>query len=309
MAIPAVDKKLQKFRVTDLNSLLWFFTLSRDEIIRTTKNSITNTDLNIYSETHLSSLYAKGVGNQDPYFYITTTSQFDLLPFLNPKEAKNQLFSAGKMFLDWNGADKSQKIAAQLKKIDPAWGLSLAHEILYWKYDYVQATQLYESSEGLIDISHYRQFQITLKVRDWLRCETIINKIQSTSLQRLAKAMLLYEKEDWSTLALISPQSRHEQRWQLMARLKLNDSSALNHLASITEVKFDNLKQLNLLAESYERFNFTEQAALFKSQIAVITHARLNFYASQIQVSRIEKNSQWSTVLEKEFLELSGEKF
>jgi len=300
MALPSVTQNLNKFHISQPNDLLWFFSLSRDEIISSTQDSIFNTDLNIFSETHLSSIYANGVGDQDPYYYINTTANYDLLSFLNSEDAKYRLFELGKNFLDWNAPEKSQQISTQLKKIDSVWGDSLAHEILYWKYDYTQATALYNAQSDWLDISHYRQFLIHLRNENWELSGEILNYIQSPALRQLAQATLLYENKDWSNLLSMRPLTQMDQSWQLMARIKQNDLSVLAQLASNTEIKYDNIKALQLISNAYHKNNADQQVEILDAQIKVLTHARLNFVSSLIQTAKLENNVQWLKNLDNE---------
>ena len=300
MSLPSVAQSLNKMHINHPKGLLWFFSMSRDEVINSTQDSILNTDLNIFSETHLSSIYANGVGNQDPYYYIKTTATYDLLSFLNSEDAKFHLFEFGKSLLDWNSPEKSYQIATQLKKIDSTWGKSLEHEIFYWKYDYSDATDLYNSQTEWLDISHYRQFLIHLRNENWTLSEIILNNIQSPALRQLAQATLLYEKEEWQKLLSMQPITQMDQSWQLMARLKQNDLSVLSQLASNTEIKFDNLKKLQLISDIYHKNNANQQAELLDAQIQVLTHARLNFVASLIQTAELENNAAWLQDLDSE---------
>jgi len=293
MTSPFIAQNLEKFQINHPRDLFWFFSLSRDEIIKSTKKSILNSDLNIFSETHLSSIYGNGVGNEDPYYYIKTTAKYDLVSFLESKDAKYQLFEMGKRFLDLNAPIKSHGIATQLTKIDAVWGESLLHEILYWKYDYSQATKFYNSKSEWLDISHYRQFLIHLRNNNWKLSEKILTHIQSPALRQLAQATLLYENKDWQNLLSMQPITQLDQSWQFMARLKQNDLSVLNQLATNTEIKYDNLKALQLISDIYHQNNSNHHAEILDAQIKVLTHARLNFVASLIQTAKLENNLQW----------------
>jgi len=293
MASPFIAQNLKKFQMTHPRDILWFFSMSRDEIIASTQDSILNTDLNIFSETHLSSIYANGVGDQDPYYYIKTTANYDLLSFLNSNDIKYQLFELGKNFLDWNAPEKSYQIATQLKKVDSIWGESLEHEILYWKYDYTQATALYNTKPDWLDISHYRQFLIHLRNENWELSGNILNNIQSPALQQLAQATLLYENQDWSNLLSIQPLTQLDQSWQFMARIKQNDLSVLSQLVSNTEVKYDNIKALLLISDTYHKNNADQHIELLDAQIKVLLHARLNFISELVQTAKLENNDQW----------------
>jgi len=305
MAISNIKRRLDKFQITKPSGLFWFFSLSNKEILATTHNSELNTDWNILSETRLSSSYANNREENDPYTYIEESANFDILPFLPAEEAKYQLFEMGKDFLNWDNPVLAEKIASQIESIDEKWGKSLTHEIFFWKHDYVSATALYNQHQDMIDITHYRQFQISLEQKDWETANNISLRIESVPLRRLSHAMILFAQNNWSALANLIPQSQLEQSWQLVGKLKLNDTSALEPLARMTEVKYDNLTQLQTLADAYRQTGYIEQAKLYEDHIKVITQARVNLYASFSLNAKREQNHNWALALEKEMQRLS----
>jgi len=300
MSKSEIKNRLKNIGIYTPASLIWFYKLSRNEVIEATRNSRANSDLNLLSELRLAAIHKTPTGLENPYFFIDQMSHFDITQYLQPEEAKFQLFELGQNYLNWGYPDMTEKISYQLKKVDSIWGNSLNHELLFWKSDYHQASNLYSSSTEWMDISHFRQFQIDIFQNNFQAALTSMRQIKSGTLSRLANAMQLYHQHNWLMLANLVPQTVKEQYWQLMGAAKLNQAGAIEKLASIIPDDFEYLEQLRFLKSYYEKSKFSGLANKFKSRVQSVIDKRLQRYNMLVKMAEHKTETLWLMELQQE---------
>jgi len=118
MAETAIRQYLKRVKVTKPEHLLWYFSLSRKEILNITADVKANTDMRIMSEVRLAGIKTIPTGEENPYELLSSNYNFDVIPYLNSYEAKQMLSMAGRYFYKHESKDRTLKAIEQLKSLD-----------------------------------------------------------------------------------------------------------------------------------------------------------------------------------------------
>ncbi|MDH5229292.1 MAG: fused MFS/spermidine synthase [Gammaproteobacteria bacterium] len=272
MQAPAIKPVLDRFLINKPRDLLWFFALSRDEAVAAAGDATANRDTNILSEVRLSKIIDNPVGDENPYLYLQSQFQFDLVGYLEPQQAKQQLWEAAEFYLYWNTPVTAEKIIIQLKKIDPDWGEALLHHYLAWQLNYEAATELYLSRNHWLDQAHIQQMQIYLEQEQTENAQKSLARIQETQVRQQAQAMLAYYTGANSKLQVI------EQQTQWLALLASREN--------IKQARFDSAYYQDMLNHDVHTLRSLIEYSSANNQLAEFnqwTNALNNLYEQQAE--------------------------
>jgi spermidine synthase len=119
MQIPPIKRALAAARLDHPESLLWYFSLSREEAMIAAADMPANTDTRIFSEVRLAGMRVNPKGEENPYKLLEKHTSLDVLPYLKPDEAARMLFRAGRYFYRHSSTPRTQQALARLESVDP----------------------------------------------------------------------------------------------------------------------------------------------------------------------------------------------
>jgi spermidine synthase len=119
MQIPPIKRALAAARLDHPESLLWYFSLSREEAMIAAADMPANTDTRIFSEVRLAGMRVNPKGEENPYKLLEKHASLDVLPYLKPDEAARMLFRAGRYFYRHSSTPRTQQALARLESVDP----------------------------------------------------------------------------------------------------------------------------------------------------------------------------------------------
>jgi hypothetical protein len=152
-----IKKTLKYHNINTAKDLMYYFALSRNEIVIASKNVPANTDLNILSEVRLSALNNKLSPNENPYNFLKNTYSFNVRPYLNSNIA-NDLEELGLHFLKrYNELNMAKFIVNQLSDIDQVKSRGIEYDILRKQYQFKKASELYQNFDDWPDRIHKQQ--------------------------------------------------------------------------------------------------------------------------------------------------------
>ena len=247
MARENIKKLLAKHDLYSSEQLLWYFGLSHAEMLEAIGDSPFNTDTNILSEVRLSRLIKKPTGDEDPYGFLRSHFNFDVLSYLVEEQAPERLYKLGLYFIRWDSSDIAGKVAKQLVTIKPLWGRALEYEIMWRANDFVGAINFYNEHEDWLDGTRLLQIAALSKTNRVNETGLIVDKITDEKNRRLAKAYILFIKKDWRALARVKPVSDNERKWQLIGLAQTNLRSAGEQLDKLVQADSEEIPQLRVL--------------------------------------------------------------
>jgi len=133
MAETAIRQYMSQAKVTKPEHLLWYFSLSRDEILDITAEVKPNTDTRIMSEVRLAGISETPTGDENPYVLLSSNYNFDVISYLNTDEAKDMLSMAGRYFYKYESKDRTLKAIEQLKSLDTNSAIQLKESWDTWR--------------------------------------------------------------------------------------------------------------------------------------------------------------------------------
>jgi len=291
---PSIMETLAHYNVFKPTDILWYLALSREEVMQVTGDVEPNTDKNIFSEVRLSALLDNPTGDENPYLFLRNNFQFDAVPYLNKKNVNNELLTMGRYFLNWEAPDVTFKIAKQLYKLDQTWGLSLKHEIYFWRHDWAKATQLYNEHDDWLYQVHLNQLEIVLRQKDWQLGLSIVNRIKSIKQRRVGFAMLLYHQNKWDELEKISPLSHDEKIWTLMGVANNNLLRGGKALADILPVNSAKTHQIRKVIQYYAAIQDNTNMNVWSSRLVNANINLVNRYKKLARIALDDNDFAWN---------------
>ncbi len=258
MSEPKVKPLLDYRKLLQPSDLLWYFSLSREEILQSVGDIKPNTDTNIFTEVRLSLLDDTGEGDEDPYNFVRDLYHFSVASYLESGDAKtfyqyiNKLISFGEERMVRLGAE-------QLKQLDEVMGRGVEYEILWHEGDYEGAAEFYASHESWPDRTHFQQVLAWLEHGKIKLAQEGIERIQDPDVRAIAQARMLYELQDWQNLAALNPANDYARIWQLLGLAKRDIKAAGKQMDEIKNNVELALPQLQLLVKYY---SLTDQNTL-----------------------------------------------
>ncbi len=250
LAQPRINATLGTHDIYTPADLLWYFALSRDEMVGAAGNARPNTDTNIISEVRLSALTAQPIGDEDPYAFLRRHFHLDLIPYLGDNAA-DRLYAQADHYFSWNDTELAEKAAQQLTRIDPVRGRGVNYERAWRAYDFVTASRLYAQHPQWPDRTH-KQHALMLAQQGHIdAARKTLQRINDPALRHAAYAQLLYETKAWSELATLQPRDAEERKWQLLGIARSNPQAAGAALDRMVLNGTDNIPQMLVLLQYY----------------------------------------------------------
>lgn len=214
---PDIKAAFAHYDLRTPDDLLTYFALSRREAMETiTADGPMNSDTNILSEVRLARLIDVPQGAENPYDFITGTFKFDVVPYLNPEQAAQQIFDVGLVFLHWDDAISARQAVHQLETLNEALSRTLNYELLLYEEKRDEASKLYKAHEQWPDRIHRRQIELLAAQQKFGETRKILERMTDQKQRRAAVAYLLYKQGQWSALETLHPVSDDERRWHLL---------------------------------------------------------------------------------------------
>ncbi|NOX43283.1 MAG: hypothetical protein GXP19_06075 [Gammaproteobacteria bacterium] len=246
-----IAKLLAKHNLYQPEHLLWYFGLSREEMVKAIGQSPLNTDTNILSEVRLSRIIRRPTGDEDPYKFLVSHFTFDVLPYLKEEQAPPRLFKLGQYLMHWNSLDIAKLLAKQITKINEQWGRGLEYEILWQTGNLEAAIEFYDQHDEWLDGTRKSQIVVLADLGRIRKAEQIVSKIKEKDQRRLAAAYLMYAKRDWQALANVKPLTDYEKKWQLIGLAQQDLKSAGAQLEKLIADDSTEIPQLRVLVKYF----------------------------------------------------------
>jgi len=247
---PKINATLKPHGISTPRELLWYFALSRQEVVAAAGDIPANSDTNILSEVRLSTITRNPEGKDSPYTLLDDNYNFDLAAYLK-KNASVRLYDQADYSFFWDNFYIADKAAKQLTKLDPILGRGVEYERLWRMVDYEAAFKLYAAHSNWPDRTHAQQALSLLELKKVAKAQQAIGRIRNNQTRRVAEARLLFELGDWKKLAALQPQSDEERKWQLIGLSKFDLLTAGESLSRLTGNVSDELPQLQVLTQYY----------------------------------------------------------
>ncbi|HEY6631962.1 MAG TPA: fused MFS/spermidine synthase, partial [Rhizobiaceae bacterium] len=142
MATPALKEKFGANGVRDVNDVLWYFSLSRDQAVWASDDEVASTDTNVLAEVRLSKLIDAPEGEDSPSAFLESRSTLDVGKYLGG-DAGNKLALLAMYFLREEAYWRADLAIAQVEKMDARLGRTLRHRRAMEMLDFATATDLY----------------------------------------------------------------------------------------------------------------------------------------------------------------------
>jgi len=294
MQSPGIKSTLAQQNIYKPTDILWYFALSHAEITQASSDSVANKDTNILSEVRLSALLQTPAEEENPYFFLRNQYHFDLTSYLKLEEATSRYYDIALFFLFWKQPVVAEKISRQLYKIDPAWGLALQHEILWWKHNFKQATNLYENSTTLLDKTHFLQAQLFIEQGNISDASASINRMSDEKSRRAGQAYLMYAQKQWQPLSQLNPQSQPEKIWHLLGLAQLDLTAAPKELIKIVDDDNNNFALLRTLITYYGITHNTIEMNHWVKRLQTRLDEKLSRYIELADIALEQGDDHWA---------------
>ncbi len=252
MAEPNIKPVLAFNNINEPQDLLWYFALSREEAVAAAGDIVPNTDTNIFSEVRLSMLDKAAKGEENPYDFLHKHYHLSVTPYLDTDVAE-KLYAFADYLIRWDEERMTRFVAEQLKQIDETLARGIEYELVWREGDYEKALHMYAQHEQWPDRTHYQQALALMENGKVQEAQVVVSQIQDADLKASTQARLLFEQQDWRSLAKIESVNDEQRKWQLIAVAKRNLLSAGEQLDAIKHNIELELPQLKLLVKYYSQ--------------------------------------------------------
>jgi spermidine synthase len=246
-----IKQALRSHNIYTAQDLLWYFALSRREIMQAVRDAPVNLDTNILSEVRLSALVAPASGDENPYGFLRKTFNFDLAPYVDPKMAAQRLHEAGLYFVRHDTWDVGEKIERQLKLLDPLRARALGYELYRTQLRYKEAFALYDAHPYWPDGVHRSHGYALAELGRMEAAERALARIQNENERRAAQARLWVLQGKWEALANLAPRSPEEHRWQLVGLAQRGVAGSGEQLQALSPDAEGDIPTLQALARYF----------------------------------------------------------
>jgi hypothetical protein len=244
---PKIAATLRNHDINTPEDLLWYFALSRGEVMAVTGNMTPNTDTNILSEVRLSAITQNPVGKEDPYAFLRENSLFDLAPYVdNPAQ---RLYAQADFFFSKYDMIMAKKAGKSLAKLNPLLSRGVEYEYFWRTYDFDAAFSLYDKHQDWPDRTHAQQALALLELGRQHEAQLAIARIKDVKVKRTTEARILFELGDWVQLTALQTQSDEERKWQLLGLSKQNAVLAGRDLSRLVAANSEEIPQLRALVQ------------------------------------------------------------
>ena len=218
---PINKQALSYFNLQRPEDLLWYFSLSRQQVLAIVGDSEPNTDLNILSEVRLSALDQNATGNENPYNMLKANYSLDANRLLG-QNAADIYYTYAQSLLNWREYNLVHFAVNNLAKFDPDRARAVTFDYYYRTYNYQAAVALFRSYDIWPDITRQRYSDLMMQNQQFKDANNAINRIQDEALRRAEMAKWLYLQRQFNKLAKLKAISNTERMWQLTGLAQTN---------------------------------------------------------------------------------------
>lgn len=277
--------------------LLWYFGLSKNEILQAVGESPMNTDTNILSEVRLSRLVKQPSGDEDPYSFLRSYFEFDVLPYLVDKQAPQAMYDLGLYFANWDSPDIALKVAKQLTKANAQWGHGLEHEILWRENNLHAAIELFNKHNDWGDGARKLHIVCLVELGRIDEAQRVVDSITGRDDRSLAVAYLLHATGNWRSLAGLKPRTDNERMWQLIGLAKIDLKSAGIQLQKLMGFNSEDIPALRVLVQYASRFAEANILDKYSRQLAKAINKQLKKFQEQSKRAIKENDEKWAQAI------------
>ena len=297
MSRPLIRDAFGYYRMIKPTDILWHFSLSRQELVASTRQATPNTDTNLLSEMRLSALSDTPTGIENPYDFLRKHTKYDIIRYLKPPQASINLFNIGTFFLLWQAPEMAQKIVKQLYQLDHQWAYAMEHQIMWWKHDFQQASHWYETHKNLPDRILINQVKIYTEQNKINQAIGVLTQIKNPIIQQEMQAYLFYKQQSWDKLNRLSAKSKQTKKWQLFLLAQSDLIKAGKELELIIEPSSEDIMAMNILIAYYGLIRNTDQQFQWQQELILILNKKLKKYSYFANQALDQQNIQWATSL------------
>lgn len=236
----AIARTLAHKEIYSAMDLIWYFSLSRDQVVKLAANAEPNTDMNILSEIRLSALRDVPSDEEDPYRLIRKNYSFDFDGYVAKESLAITLADAGKRFVDWYYPRVARMVLPRLEALDPRLGRELRHHTLWQEHNYPAAEQLFSSNQEWSDESRLRQGFIQIDSGNIDKAQAQIASIVDPAIRSKLTARLLEAEGDWLALTKLETTDPIAKKWRQLGASMLNPAQGGKDLAASAKTKDEN---------------------------------------------------------------------
>ena len=224
LAGPALKAKFASNGVHDVNDVLWYFSLSRDEAVDASEDEIASTDTNVLSEVRLSKLIDAPEGEDSPSSFLESHSSLDVSKYLGG-DVENKLALLAMYFLREEAYWQADLAIAQVEKMDARLGRTLRHRRAIGMLDFASATELYYRYPSWPSEAHLAQARAMMELGAYGEARAALDRAANSDETQVERQRLAYLEGG-------SPSPGADSIWSLMARADSGDKAAEGLIAA-----------------------------------------------------------------------------
>ena len=264
--------------------LLWYYALSRKQVMKVTDGVVPNTDMNILSEVRLSALDQNATGNESPYKLLWDNYTLDVNPILGDDAAKT-LYAYARSLFRWQEYKMIASTVENLSVYDAVKARAVDMELMWRTYDYDSAIAAYEQNELWPDESHRQIAEIMMELQRYDDAAKIIKRIQDKTFRRNVEAKLLFVQNNLKQLQKFKAQSDTQKAWRLTALAQSNLKSAGKSLDELKDaVKFEE-PQLRALIRYFGFINDTRSMDACIRQLVTLIDKQVERMSKAVELA------------------------
>ncbi|MGD8592058.1 MAG: fused MFS/spermidine synthase [Gammaproteobacteria bacterium] len=267
MEEPKIKPILQFNDINKPQDLFWYFALSREEAVTAAGDIDPNTDTNIFSEVRLSMLDSVAQGDENPYDFLHNQYHLSVKAYLDTDVAE-KLYAYALYLIDWDEERMTRFIAEQLKEVDEVLARGVEYELVWSEGDYEKAMDMYAQHEQWPDRTYYQQALALMENGKVQQARAAVSKIRDADLKVGTQARLLFEEQDWKSLAAVKPVNNEQRKWQLLGVAKNDLLAAGQQMDKIKHKVKLGLPQLKLLVKYYSLTDDDRSLAKYAKRLA-----------------------------------------
>jgi len=217
---PVFKAKFSSSSVRDVNDVLWYFSLSRDEAVYASEDAVPSLDTNVLAEVQLSRLTEAPQGEDSPQAFLRRFGWMDVGSYVGDQvESKLALLSM--YFLRESAYDKADLAIGQVASLNPQVGRTLSHRRALDMLDYATASDIYRKYAAWPSEAHLAQARAMMEIGAYDDARTAL-ALASPSDER---------RTEMERLAFLTQPARAQEIpnggiWSLLAKASAGDAMA-----------------------------------------------------------------------------------
>ena len=205
--------------------LLWYYSLSRQQVLSIIGSSEPNTDLNILSEVRLSALDQNATGNENPYKLLRANYSLDADQLLGSNAAEIY-YTYAQSLLNWREFNLVHFVIDNLEKINPDIARAVKFDYYLGTFDEDAAVKLYQANTSWSDNTRLQYADLMIRRQQFADARHAIDQVQDDTLRRVKMAKWLFLHSQFKKLAKLKPVSDEERMWQLTGLAEIDLKAA-----------------------------------------------------------------------------------